>query len=106
MVLRTDPLLRAKIMAMSEEGAELGVIGSLRKMYSSGDGSALQRYVGMCVQDQLDLAGSRSLPRTTIIHVACGGGCWCASAADVSVCRYQGLWAEMCRSICFQALLM
>ena len=36
-------------MAMSEEGAELGVIGSLRKMYSSGEGSALQRYVGMCV---------------------------------------------------------
>eukprot|EP01045_Picozoa_sp_COSAG04_P022354 COSAG04_NODE_2514_length_3986_cov_80.266272_1_plen_42_part_00 len=32
------------------QGAELGVIGSLRKMYSSGEGSALQRYVGMCVQ--------------------------------------------------------
>ena len=47
--MRADPLLRAKIMAMSEEGAELGVIGSLRKMYSSGEGSALQRYVGMCV---------------------------------------------------------
>jgi hypothetical protein len=48
-------------MAMSEEGAELGVIGSLRKMYASGDG-----FLGM----------------------------------------YQGLWAEMCRAICFQALLM
>ena len=51
---QTYPLLRAKVMAMSEEGAELGVFGSLNKMYHSGNG-----FIGM----------------------------------------YQGLWAEMCRSI-------
>lgn len=59
--LGTYPLLRAKIMAMSEEGAELGVIGSLQRCWDTGGG-----FLGM----------------------------------------YQGLWAEMCRSICFQALLM